>query len=244
MLFRSVTALTDTSGGVVQEYDYDAFGNETTGAEYLPGDNPFMYCGEYWDAFNKTYYLRARHYDPRIGRFIAEDMHWNPSNMIYGDNPVKWNERPINPNDSLGLTTYTYTPNITVIIQSGNLYLYCGNNPVTFIDPSGHQYTDHSQPLNDSFLYDPDGKPLTARELDDLYKNTKDPKIRKKITAQQKYLKQRNIDKRKGKHFSYNDFEFGMVVVYGVGVISYAAVGAIGNAGGGGGAGRIEQIMQ
>lgn len=36
-----------------------------------PNDsNVFRYCGEYFDKETGTYYLRARYYDPAIGRFI------------------------------------------------------------------------------------------------------------------------------------------------------------------------------
>jgi hypothetical protein len=80
-----------------------------------------------------TYYLRARYYSPGIGRFTQEDTHWNPNNMIYGDNPVRINERT----DPLGLTLYTYVPDISAITQSTNLYVYCGNNPVMYIDQDG-----------------------------------------------------------------------------------------------------------
>ena len=81
-------------------------------------------------------YLRARYYNPVIGRFTVEDPHWNPSNMIYGDNPVKINERQ----DPLGLTIYTYAPDINAIRQSTNLYVYCGNNPVMYIDADGEAW--------------------------------------------------------------------------------------------------------
>jgi len=57
--------------------------------------------------------------------------------MIYGDNPIKWNERKADPDDPLGLSTYTYRPDITAIMQSGNLYVYCMNNPIMFVDPTG-----------------------------------------------------------------------------------------------------------
>ena len=57
------------------------------------------YCGEYFDNETGTYYLRARYYDPAIGRFTQQDTHWNTANSIYGDNPQKINERE----DKLGL---------------------------------------------------------------------------------------------------------------------------------------------
>ncbi len=53
--------------------------------------------------------------------------------MIYGDNPNRINERE----DALGLKAYTYVPNISAIVQSGNLYVYCGSNPVYLTDDSG-----------------------------------------------------------------------------------------------------------
>jgi hypothetical protein len=53
--------------------------------------------------------------------------------MIYGDNPTRINERL----DPLGLTIYTYAPDINAIKQSTNLYVYCGNNPVMYIDQDG-----------------------------------------------------------------------------------------------------------
>lgn len=54
--------------------------------------------------------------------------------MIYGDNPIKINERI----DPLGLTIYTYVPDISAITQSTNLYIYCGNNPINLLGPSGN----------------------------------------------------------------------------------------------------------
>ncbi|WP_289356055.1 RHS repeat-associated core domain-containing protein [Paenibacillus sp. S-12] len=35
--------------------------------------NIFRYSGEYWDAATNLQYLRARWYDPSVGRFINED---------------------------------------------------------------------------------------------------------------------------------------------------------------------------
>ena len=126
-----VVALTNTSGTVTKRYDYDAFGNEENPSS--TDANPFRYCGEYFDKETKTYYLRARYYDPAIARFTQQDTHWSPANAIYGDNPRKINERQ----DALGLNTYAYAPEITAIMQSGNLYVYCVNNPVMYQDYTG-----------------------------------------------------------------------------------------------------------
>ena len=53
--------------------------------------------------------------------------------MIYGDNPQKISERE----DTLGLKAYTYAPQITAIMQSGNLYVYGVSNPIYYADQDG-----------------------------------------------------------------------------------------------------------
>ncbi|WP_306576091.1 RHS repeat-associated core domain-containing protein [Anaerotruncus massiliensis (ex Togo et al. 2019)] len=66
-----VVQRTDALGNLLKNYRYDAFGNEENPE---PLDvNPFRYCGEYFDRETGGYYLRARSYDPRTGRFTAED---------------------------------------------------------------------------------------------------------------------------------------------------------------------------
>ena len=60
----NTTSETDT-------YDYDAFGNLI--AQSGSTDNNILYAGEYWDKDLNLYYLRARHYDPGLGRFTTMD---------------------------------------------------------------------------------------------------------------------------------------------------------------------------
>ena len=117
-IHTDVTQLANENGTVVKNYDYDAWGTPTKddGAQI---DNPIRYAGEYFDDESGMIYLRARYYQPEVGRFISEDTHWNTNNMIFGDN-------------------YS-VPNITTIMQSSNLYAYCVSNPIAYRDPSGHE---------------------------------------------------------------------------------------------------------
>ena len=82
---------------VLNHYEYDVWGNLTVCEETV--ENRFKYNGQQFDPISQQYYLRARYYNPVIGRFTQEDTY-------RGD----------------GL----------------NLYAYCRNNPVFYIDPSGH----------------------------------------------------------------------------------------------------------
>ncbi|MBR5528234.1 MAG: RHS repeat-associated core domain-containing protein, partial [Clostridia bacterium] len=62
---------------------YDAFGISSSALS--SATDPMRYCGEYQDYESGLIYLRARYYNPQLGRFINEDPHWNPDNMVYGD---------------------------------------------------------------------------------------------------------------------------------------------------------------
>jgi RHS repeat-associated protein len=130
-----VVQLTNSSGTVTKNYRYDAFGVEVD--PQGTDTNPWQYCGEYWDRETGTVYLRARYYDPVVGRFTSEDTHWNPRNMIYGDEAKKVNER----RDVMGLSVYNQGLNSNALRQSSNLYVYGMNNPVKWIDPTGKAVT-------------------------------------------------------------------------------------------------------
>ena len=56
--------------------DYDAWGRHATtdnSGFYLGQLNPFRYRGYYYDTETALYYLKARYYDPTVGRFINAD---------------------------------------------------------------------------------------------------------------------------------------------------------------------------
>ena len=64
-----VVGFVDGLTSIADTVDYDGFG---TYESYTP-TNPLGYCGEYRDAETGFIYLRARYYDPSIGRFTTED---------------------------------------------------------------------------------------------------------------------------------------------------------------------------
>ena len=92
----SITHLIEGTN-VLNHYEYDVWGNTTICEETV--ENRFRFNGQQYDPITQQYYLRARFYNPVIGRFTQEDTY-------RGD----------------GL----------------NLYAYCANNPVYYVDPSGY----------------------------------------------------------------------------------------------------------
>ena len=90
-----VVNLTDSTGAITKSYKYDAFGVEQNVDD--ADNNAFRYCGEYYDSESGTIYLRARYYDPTIGRFISRD-------SVTGENT-----------DPLSLNLYTYCHNNPII---------------------------------------------------------------------------------------------------------------------------------
>ncbi|MNB90640.1 tRNA nuclease WapA precursor [compost metagenome] len=104
-----VIQIVDTSGNVVNSYSYDAWGNITSQTEGI--SNSFKYAGEMYDAETGLYYLRARYYDPSIGRFINED---TEEGQI--DNPL-----------SLNLYTYVANNPQRYVDPSGHMYTEIGS---------------------------------------------------------------------------------------------------------------------
>ena len=70
-----VVGICSSSGTLIGEYVYDAWGNlleEPTNGVLLA--NPFRYRGYYYDTSIGLYYLNSRYYDPETGRFLNEDL--------------------------------------------------------------------------------------------------------------------------------------------------------------------------
>ena len=98
----NVVQLTDESGKITKTYEYDSFGNETN--RYGKDDNPFRYCCEYYDKETEEIYLRARYYQPTVGRFLTRDTYTGEE-----DEPM-----------SLHLYTYCYNNPVVYFDNGGN----------------------------------------------------------------------------------------------------------------------------
>ena len=85
----SITALTDSTGNVVERYRYDAYGNTsilepsgTTPRTASSHGNVFAYSGRYYHSAIDLYFFRARYFDSKLGQFISRD----PLGFVDGTN--------------------------------------------------------------------------------------------------------------------------------------------------------------
>ena len=89
-----VVQTVDKDGEVLNNYDYDIWGNPTLTVE--TAECAIRYAGEFYDSETGLYYLRARYYNPYIGRFISEDSYWGEDN-----NPLSLNRYTYAHNDPI-----------------------------------------------------------------------------------------------------------------------------------------------
>lgn len=67
----SVVGLTDNEGEIVQQNEYDGFGNLKQEGNKVK--QPYAFTGRELDKETWLYFYRARYYDPAVGRFISRD---------------------------------------------------------------------------------------------------------------------------------------------------------------------------
>ncbi|WP_077393757.1 RHS repeat-associated core domain-containing protein [Clostridium saccharobutylicum] len=85
----STAFITDKNQQIKNEYYYDAFGHVIESKEEV--HNRITYTGQQFDGITGQYYLRARFYNPVIGRFTQEDVYRGDGLNLYaycGNNPV------------------------------------------------------------------------------------------------------------------------------------------------------------
>ena len=85
-----IVAILDSTGSVVVEYKYDAWGKpfEPTGSmkDDLGKLNPFRYRGYVYDEETSLYYLRTRYYDVNLSRFLSADVFLERNLFCYCSN--------------------------------------------------------------------------------------------------------------------------------------------------------------
>jgi len=88
---QSTVFILDQNQTIKKSYRYDAFGSiiEETGEV----ENRLTYTGQMYDGISGQYYLRARFYNPKIGRFLQEDVYRGDGLNLYAycqNNPVMY----------------------------------------------------------------------------------------------------------------------------------------------------------
>jgi RHS repeat-associated protein len=115
-----VVGLADANGNILNSYSYDMWGNPLTTSEQV--QQPFRYSGEFYDSTTGLQYLRARWYDPSVGRFINEDTDEGQNNnpltlnlyTYVGNNPLtRWDPSGHNWMDRLAGRLDALTDSIT-----------------------------------------------------------------------------------------------------------------------------------
>jgi RHS repeat-associated protein len=114
---NTVRGLFNASGGVTHQYGYGPFG-EVQSTSGSPA-NPLRFAARELDATAGLYYVRARWYDPSMGRFVSED----PIGLASGINDYAYAlNDPVNLSDPSGLIPCTEPwigTTLTIISQVG-----------------------------------------------------------------------------------------------------------------------------
>ncbi len=86
---NSTMYITGEKGAIQNSYHYDAFGVVEERQQGI--ENRILYTGQQYDQMTGQYYLRARYYNPVLGRFLQEDVYRGDGLNLYAyckNNPV------------------------------------------------------------------------------------------------------------------------------------------------------------
>jgi RHS repeat-associated protein len=112
----STVAMTDPSRAIVNKYAYAPFGGIIGQYETIP--QPLKFVGQFGVMAepNGLYYMRARYYDPKVGRFISED----PLSFGGGDvNLMAYaGNNPVNAVDPWGMDVFYHGEKVNNVVQA------------------------------------------------------------------------------------------------------------------------------
>jgi len=124
----SIAALTDESGGVIERYRYNAYGETTilaadgvTELAKSSAGNSYGFTGRRFDGETGFYYYRARYYAPERGRFIQRDpLGYSDGMGVYayaGNNPVNF----VDPEGLLAKPAIEWADDVNLLTRVGGL---------------------------------------------------------------------------------------------------------------------------
>ena len=160
----SVTSSTNSAGGLLNTYAYDSYGKLSSSSGTLT--NALRFVGREFDQETGLYFLRARYYNPNIGRFISEDpigFAGDDQDLFsyVGNNPVRFT-------DAFGLQRNNSPrlgpPNTDVVIPDplrpgeGTIRVYGPNGEAVVDYDFGHDH-GYGDPHAHDWLPGPNGKP-------------------------------------------------------------------------------------
>lgn len=126
--------ITGGAGSLENAYEYDAFGVLLGNYGKVPGR--LLYGGQQYDAEMEQYYLRARYYNPMIGRFMQEDTYRGDGLNLYAycaNNPVMYYDpsgRNSDCNHARGAKENTQQENVVVEDGTGNNIQWSGDKGI------------------------------------------------------------------------------------------------------------------
>ena len=117
-------AMTNASQTITHKYCYDEYGNLLDKVEPTGDENLYRFLGSSGITYeaDDLYFIRARFYDPTIGRFISEDPKWNTNLYAYA------NGNPIRYADVDGMAYVEVTGGAYLGIGTSKSYLFDGKN--------------------------------------------------------------------------------------------------------------------
>jgi RHS repeat-associated protein len=99
--------LTDSSGNLVNTYQYDPYGNLTSSTGTV--SNPWRYAGGYYDSGTGLYKFGIRYYDPGTGRWTQRDPVGGSLQEMTKANPYVYAaNNPVNQVDPTGRASNPY----------------------------------------------------------------------------------------------------------------------------------------
>ena len=135
-------AVNQRSGTVMDEYFYDAFGAQSPVKKQSASLGQMGYTGQGYDPETRLVYLRARYYDPVLGRFISTDPFSGYLNQPESQNKYVYVKNdPLSRIDPLGLADVIFTVGVGGTVIYSPLFVPSGgfgfNGNVTLNFSSG-----------------------------------------------------------------------------------------------------------